>query len=301
MLQAAHTDVKIVPCGEPEKGSNDAGFEGTRGWVTSPGRRENMADFDFRSASVEDMLGAFFADGCVLLRNFVDSDDLASLGKVVDDLYDELGCFHIETGHLQGRGLQPFHAYLFGAKHDALLSHMFREHAYIIDRNTASRRVDGIAAQGSWMRPLAPHIDAFFHDFKFTVNFWIPFQPCGVERPSLGVVRARFSEVLNFVGYDGGPVVHGPNNEWNKARFNKMTRDMTYSEPHAIEYFRETFADRIWTPTYGIGDALLLSNWTLHFTHATPEMTGRRGNLELRFSCDASLEEMLEKYGVAVP
>jgi hypothetical protein len=64
-----------------------------------------MADLDFRSASLTDIRGAFLTEGSVLLRNFVDKEELATLGKLVDDLYDELGCYHIVTGHLRNRGL----------------------------------------------------------------------------------------------------------------------------------------------------------------------------------------------------
>jgi hypothetical protein len=37
----------------------------------------------------------------------------------------------------------------------------------------------------------------------------------------------------------------------------------------------------------------MLSNWTLHQTHATPAMMKTRENQELRFWCDASLDEIL--------
>jgi hypothetical protein len=232
------------------------------------------------------------------LRNFVRVDELLALRDIVDNLYDVFTGHHIVTDQLQAHGFLPFHEHLFHQKHEDLLGGLFCGHKHSIYRGTASRRVDATNAQGSWMPPLAPHIDAFFHDFEFTVNFWIPFQSCGEDRPSLGVVRARFGDVVTFSGYDGGPAVNGPNDEWNSARFNKLIREMAYSEPRAVEYFHKVFADRKWTPSYRCGDAMMLSNWTLHFTHATPEMVAARSNVELRFWSKAALGEMLELHEV---
>jgi hypothetical protein len=44
---------------------------------------------------------------------------------------------------------------------------------------------------------------------------------------------------------------------------------------------------------------MMLSNWTLHLTHATPEMSKTRENLELRFWSSASLEDILHEHGIA--
>jgi len=34
------------------------------------------------------------------------------------------------------------------------------------------------------MMPLTPHLDAFVNTLEFTVNFWIPFQICGIDAPA---------------------------------------------------------------------------------------------------------------------
>jgi hypothetical protein len=69
-------------------------------------------------------------------------------------------------------------------------------------------------------------------------------------------------------------------------------------DPAVIAEMRERFGDRIRTPSLEAGDAMMLSNWTLHFTHATPSMTKRRENLELRFRSSASLDDILCDHGI---
>ena len=61
---------------------------------------------------------------------------------------------------------------------------------------------------------------------------------------------------------------------------------------------RERFSGRIATPTFKPGDAMMISNWTLHLTHSTPEMPKTRENVELRFWSAASLEDILREHGV---
>ena len=147
------------------------------------------------------------------------------------------------------------------------------------------------------MEPLGPHLDAFFHSFAFTVNFWVPFRDCGVEAPSLGVVRAPFRDILSFSGYDGSTDANGLAGEWNLPHFDGAMQKLSSNmKPEAIDQLRTLFGDQVWTPTYSLGDAMMLSNWTLHFTHALPEMTERRGNVELRFRSDQTLTEVLDRH-----
>lgn len=65
----------------------------------------------------------------------------------------------------------------------------------------------------------------------------------------------------------------------------------------AVANFLAHFAGRIFTPSYAVGDAMMLCNWTLHFTYAHECMTRRRENVELRVSSDdrASLATLLAR------
>jgi hypothetical protein len=255
-----------------------------------------MAEVDFRTASLDKILRPFFREGCVLLRNFAEVDRLTKLINVVDDLYGEIRDIHVNPRDMVQRGLPQFHEYIFDEKHNALLGEIF-EGDYRVSEESCARRIDTTGGGEQWQTPLGPHLDAFFHPFAFTVNFWVPFRDCGIDAPSLATVRAPFQEILNFSGYDGRPEPHGPHGEWNLAGFDPDVRAVANSPaPVAVERIRTIFAQRIWTPAYTIGDAMMLSNWTLHFSHSLPDMRHRRGNVELRFRSDAHLPQIMDRH-----
>jgi hypothetical protein len=51
-------------------------------------------------------------------------------------------------------------------------------------------------------------------------------------------------------------------------------------------------------PAFQPGDTMILSNWTLHQTHATPSMAKTRENMELRFCSSASLQDILREHDI---
>jgi len=279
----------------------DAGqaTERITGPVVCSTKEEKLIELDFRTASVERIVEIYFDNGCVLLRNFAEPPRLASLARLVDKLYETIDDIHIYPGDLRLRGIPPFHDAIFETKHHELLGRIFHTYLCRVAEETASRRIDVGDPNGQWMEPLGPHLDAFFHPFEFTVNFWVPFRQCGLDAPSLGVVRSPFEDVLRFAGYRGGPAPHGPPGTWNFARFSpEMYAFAIDEEPQAaVDRLRERFHERVLTPRYAFGDALMLSNWTLHFTHAAEAMTRRCGNVELRFISDATLTDILARHG----
>ena len=257
-----------------------------------------MAELDFESASLEEILAAYFSEGCVLLRNFVRPPSLVQFIRFVENLYEEIEEIHIQPRHLQARNLLPFHEHLFHDKHYALLAQVFGDNEYEVSSETATRRIDVAAGDGEpWQAPLVLHLDSFFHPLPFTVNFWVPFRDCGIDAPSLAVVRFPFSEILEYSGFgrvsdeDAGPCLpEYPG--WNFEKFDKKMFALAIDELEAVADFWHTFADRIWAPCYSFGDAMMSSNWTLHFTNALPAMTQRRSNIELRFTSRRTLAEI---------
>jgi hypothetical protein len=258
-----------------------------------PCGRQTEKEVSFAETAPRDIIAQFFRDGHVVLRNFIDPAILLEFRETLDAAHDKIKFFHVFNEQFIELGLPDFHRYLFSERHYQLLKELFGSFEYSVHQATGSRRVDSVDASGSeaqWMAPLPPHLDAYFHHFEFTVNFWVPLQPCGVDAPSLGVVRANLDEVLSFTGYDGNPAVCGGPGVVNFANFDPMMHAMNHQVSQAVEYFHSTFAERIVTPSYALGDAVMLSNWTLHFTHATPGMSlARRENVELRFWCDADI------------
>jgi hypothetical protein len=263
-----------------------------------------MEKVDFRSATPQAIVSTLLHQGSVLLGNFVDT---AALGRAYDlmvQVYEsgKVERKHVHPEHLRDQGLPMFSDILFTPRHYDVLNTVFGDREYQVSGYTASRRMAFVAKPPHWGLPLSPHLDAFLNSVDFTVNFWIPFQPCGVEAPALGVVLAPFDEIVAYTGYQNGAIVwDDPERFKQLPRFRPAMKALCCdSDPAAIAEMKQQFGDRIRTPAFVPGDAMMLTNWTLHFTHATPEMTKTRENLELRFSTPASLDEILSAHGATV-
>jgi hypothetical protein len=258
-----------------------------------------VQEADFATTSVADIVSHYIKNGgSILLRNFADPSSLLELRDVLDNVYDEVKGVHVFDHHLAERGLPDILDYIFSKKHQELLGFLYKGYTPQVYR-TSARRVEpeGVDhVDRTWQQPLGPHLDATLHNFAFTLQFWVPLQPCGVDAPSLGVVCTDFDDVLQFGGYDGSPPARGRAGKWNYASFNALTREISGKSPNAMEVFRSHFADRIWTPSYNLGDAMMLSNWTYHFSHSAPSMQQRRRNVELRFMSSASLQQIREAH-----
>jgi len=259
-----------------------------------------MREVDFPTVGPDEITSAFLHQGCVLLRNFVNTATLARAYDLMVKAYEQVEQTHVYPHHLRELGLPMYSDILFTQRHHDLLRAVFGAHGYDISDHTASRRIGIVFTAPQWVRPLTPHLDAFLNSLEFTVNFWIPFQECGVSAPSLGVILAPFREVVSFTGYQNGEQVwDDPNKLMLFSRFKpEMMALCRFSDPAAVAEMRERFCDRIWTPSFVPGDAMMLSNWTLHFTHATPSMAKNRENLELRFRSSASLDDILRDHGI---
>jgi hypothetical protein len=168
---------------------------------------EAMEKVDFRTAEPDEIVAALLHRGCVLLRNFVDTLALARAYEVMVQAYEQVEIFHIQPGQLRQLGLPMYSDILFSQPHFDLLAKVFGGRDYDISAETASRRVGRVRQPPHWLAPLGPHLDAFIHAPRFTVNFWIPFQDCGVDAPGLGVVEAPFADILSFTGYENGAEV----------------------------------------------------------------------------------------------
>jgi hypothetical protein len=261
---------------------------------------EAMESTDFRSATAADIVSTLLRSGSVLLRNFVDTAALTRVHEMVLLAYQRFERKHLHPAHLRELGLPAYSDLLFTEQHYDLLDKTFGRRSYEISDDTASRRMRLARKPPYWGMPLAPHVDAFFHSPWFTVNFWIPFQECGVDAPSLAVIESPFADVLAFTGYqDGAEIWADPEPVGHLTRFRPEMKAMCADcDPALIASVRERFHDHIHIPSFAPGDAMMLTNWTLHFTHTTPSMTKARDNLELRFRSSNSLDEILGEHGV---
>jgi hypothetical protein len=262
---------------------------------------EAMEKVDFRSAALDAIVSTLLHQGAVLLGNFVDTAALADAYAIMLRAYEKTDKVHVSPDMLRQLGLPMFSDVLFTQRHHDLLGKVFGGRDYWIDGNTLSRRVAKVREPPHWLPPLAPHLDAFVNELEFTVNFWIPFQACGIDAPSLAVVLATFEEIVAYTGYQNGAEVWVDPQPFKRlSRFRPAMKALFRTlDPALLADMHERFRGRIRTPAFAPGDAMMISNYTLHFTHSTPEMSKSRENLELRFRTSASLEEILHQHGIA--
>jgi hypothetical protein len=259
-----------------------------------------MQEVDFQIAKTEAMVMAFLQQSCLLLRNFVTPAALARAYDMTLQAYEHVDGYHIHPDHLRQLGMPMYSDILFSERHCDLLRCVFGDRDYDISSETSARRVGKVRQPPHWLPPLGPHLDAFVHPPRFTVNYWIPFQECGIDAPGLGVVQAPFAEVLSFAGYGNGEKLwDDPAPIGHYTYFRPAMKALHRNhDADVIAEMHERFSDRILTPAFRPGDAMMMSNWTLHQTHATPAMTKTRENVELRFWSAASLDDILREHSV---
>lgn len=263
---------------------------------------EVMEKVDFRSESPDAIVSTLLRQGAVLLGNFVDRRALADAYTVMLGAYEQTERKHVDPDRLSQLGLPMYSDMLFTQHHYDLLGKVFGRWVYRIDSHTVSRRMGMVRKPPHWGVPLTPHLDAFVNALEFTVNFWVPFQACGVDAPALAVVLAPFDEIVAYTGYRNGADVWADPEPLKKlSRFRPAMKALFCgSDPAVLAEMQDRFRDRIRTPAFEPGDAMMISNWSLHFTHMTAQMTKDRENLELRFLSDASLDDILREHGIAM-
>jgi hypothetical protein len=208
-------------------------------------------------------------DGFSVVRRCFDPDRLETLAREVDDLYAVFDRYHVEAGDLRSTGRSPLHLAVFEPIHldvvDTFLGH------WKISESTTTRRIG--PRDATHMPALAAHVDAFFHVFDLTLNFWTPLQSCGDGVvPGLSLWKTPLADAKALVGFspDAPPV-----GNWNFSRFS----DRWYRIAHGFEEWDPE--GRI-SPRFDLGDACVMTNWTIHAT-GPGDPSARRSNVELRF------------------
>src|SRR5271168_3026272 len=115
-------------------------------------------EMDFGQAAPCAISGAFFANGCVLLRNFIQESRLRELKGRLGPIYDETGSIQLFPPDFRRRLGKDIHELLFGGRQYDLLAHLFGPHRYEVYEGTLSRQIRGSAGGPGWIAPLAPHL-----------------------------------------------------------------------------------------------------------------------------------------------
>ena len=120
-----------------------------------------------------------------------------------------------------------------------------------------------------WGLPTEYHSDIFYHaTTQLVLNIWIPFSNAGLKykAPSLEIIKVGLERSQSYLDYyvtDG--VV--------KIEYEK------YDPKNIHKEFDDKQRDFL---NVKKGDIAIFSNWTIHRTHITPDMTSGRESLELR-------------------
>jgi SAM-dependent methyltransferase len=279
----------------PDMRSHTVGLDGLG---TSDLQQPKGVQLDFCSSPVTEVVEKFLRNGSVLLHNFAENSALLRMKKDIDQLYRQIKDVHVHDHQMTERGFRDISDYIFTDKHRQLADCLFGKLQYRTQALARRTHPVGLSDEfgGAWQRPLSPRIDAFYHPMTFSVTLWVPLQECGRGTPRLGVVCTPFADVLDFVGYRDAGRVSLPAPEFNLARFNPLSRKLFEGNAAAVDTFRARYADRLWTPNYKLGDAMLLSNWTLHFTDAQPSMYRRCEDIEIRLMGQETLEQTLQRH-----
>jgi hypothetical protein len=157
--------------------------------------------------------------------------------------------------------------------------------------SVTARRIQGVGQDKNWQPPLELHLDSQFHGPTFTINFWAPFDPCGVDAPSLQLVPLDYRSTRAWASYTGKAL-----RENEKWYFGYFRPDLADLESATAAFGPDCFL----RPAMQPGDLIISSNWIIHGSYRTPQMTKGRTNAELRFigsSLDLGKGSLFEMLG----
>ena len=116
-------------------------------------------------------------------------------------------------------------------------------------------------------KPLDFHIDAqFFSPDHLSVNFWTPLMDCGKDAPGLRIIQLGVQETKNYLEFNGAGYLPKATDidHMSKFRCEKMT-SLRLEENGLMNLMRAR--------QFKKGDILAFTNFTMHGTHFTSEMT----------------------------
>lgn len=118
------------------------------------------------------------------------------------------------------------------------------------------------------------HTDGiYFQDELPWLILWIPLDPCGSDAPGLSLISATENEVKEYSNFNLLNVK--PNNaRWNFWKYRDKAWDSNSIETH--------FQDKIISPNFKPEDLVMFSNWMVHSTYQSLNMTKTRSAIQLR-------------------
>jgi ectoine hydroxylase-related dioxygenase (phytanoyl-CoA dioxygenase family) len=108
---------------------------------------------------------------------------------------------------------------------------------------------------------------------EYVVSFWSPLQPCGRDAPGLAIIPASRRQVVAYLR-KSLPDKRIPG--WHSAE--EWNATDTFNPKKLERHFSLLVA-----PELCPGDIVAFTNWTIHGTHVTSAMTGRRSAIVMRW------------------
>jgi ectoine hydroxylase-related dioxygenase (phytanoyl-CoA dioxygenase family) len=235
-------------------------------------------DRDVTGWTPESLRAAYVEHGCAVVRGAIPQDTIAKLRAVTSGIYQRIDALHVYESQIaeatQGK-LSGFDL----VKNPLLqrfLDLVFAGQKYERESATA-RRIKASGSDNNWQEPLALHLDSYFHQFWFTVNFWVPFDECGVDAPCLQLLPLNYRDTRRYSGFSRKPVFKQKDRVAENSRF--FPNDSL--TPESVE--NDFGTGCLLRPLVRPGDVIIASNWLIHGSYRTPAMTKGRSSMEVRF------------------
>ena len=218
---------------------------------------------------------AFLVHGCAIVRRAVDAKLLDRVRSAVEAAYETTSDVHVYDRDIRAVTKRALSGYeVVGDPKLRQFLKVVYAGQFHLRKNATARRIEGSAQKSGWQEPLLLHLDSQIHRPQFTVNFWVPFQDCGVDRPVLQVVPLDYIRTRSYSGFTGEPL--RAREDFNLAYFKQNVFE--------VDAVRQAFGENcLLRPVMQAGDLIVASNWLIHGSYRTPAMTTGRISLELRF------------------
>lgn len=233
-------------------------------------------DRNIRDWTPESLHRTYLTHGCAVVRGAIDATRRAQVKEAIGQAYAEKpGALHVYNRDIEassGGNVSGWELVDVPLLQD-FLSLTFRGQGWGREHVTA-RRISGIDSDTFWQDPLDLHLDAQFHHFQFVVNFWVPFDRCGEDAPSLQLVPLNYRKTRawsQFIGHQ--------HRQDEPFFFGYFRKDLPNPDTSIASFGEDCFFRPIMNP----GDVIVSSNWVLHGSYRTPQMKRGRSSAELRF------------------
>ena len=242
----------------------------------------NFPEFNSVDIDAYKFMESFNQNGAVLVRKLIDPSLLLEINDRAKTSYfirerqylnrsnDDHFSQQFEFGHIplsdlnEPNGDNILKKVFINSKIPNLYSSIFGKQINILSGYSLVRRQ--VCNDKMNFEPTPFHQDCSFLPFKsLIINSWVPLTNCGVNSPSIQVIVKPLNAFITPEDYNN-PIA-------------KPYQKIELSE----DFVKSNFdGEKIWAPEMHVGDVLFFSNFTVHRTFISKEMTENRISLEIR-------------------